>query len=316
MLPFDTATTAAQISTLMARPGCTRIVVADLPNEEYHRCAALSRSSLVKLMRSPAHYIAGTAPDPTLLQLDDAEPVEDDKPQLAYGSLVHMLALQPALAASHYVVGPPVKTRAAKAWKEALLGIPSGCEMVHPADFKRATAQAAVIRSNPIFAEHAARPLAWSELSMFWRDTVTGEWLMCRPDSLACIGIEGEVTYGIEVIDLKTTADASAWAFSGSCQTFRYDAQVAFYWAGIERACGLPVHKFLIMASESKWPFVTELYDMVPKWIDAAAEDCRQAIDRYARCKASNSWPAYSDGSVQPLGPPRWREREIDIASV
>lgn len=286
--------------------GRTRLVIEGLPNTEYHRCPALSRSGIKDILKSPAHFNAKRNPDPSI----PPARVENEE-AMDYGSLVHTLVLEPERASDH-VVGPDVATRAAKAWKEALLGLPEGKQLVHPIDWHRAQLQAQVIRGNPHYAEHAARAQRWSELSFFWRDHVTDVWLMCRTDSLALVGLDDEV----EIVDLKTTKDASPWSFAKACVDFAYDLQCAMYSAGVAIATGLRVTSFLIIASESSYPFVTEAYTLDAAWVGAAEHDARKGIDRYAQCKRVDQWPTYTDGSVQLLKPPAWRARQIELASV
>lgn len=300
---FDHAATADDVAALMQRSGCTQLVVEGLPNAEYHRCPALSRSGVTQLLRSPLHFHATRQHDPRI-------PARTPSPEMEYGSLVHAMALQPLVARQEYHRGPQCDSRAAKAWKTALAGIPVGQQLVMREDYRRALRQTRVLRRNTHLAQHLARPQSWPEVSCFWRDHVTGMWLMCRPDSMAVVGLPGDE--GIEILDLKTCKDASPEGFASSCANFRYDLQAAMYSAGVEVATGVRVVSFLIIASESSWPHATEAYQLEPDWVDAAADDARLGINNYAACASANVWPGYSDGSVQLLRAPRWRARQIE----
>lgn len=277
--------------------------VLALPFEEYARVPAVNRGSLMQMMKSPAHFRSHEL----------APRVVAPNPAMQHGSLVHVLALEPHLFADIYRVGPDVASKALKEWKDAVKVEPDK-EWITPAQHELALAQAHVIVRVPELDELLMRSTTWIEVSCFWRDDVTGLWLKCRADVMALVGIEGEDSYGWVVVDLKTTGSAAPDKFARSVIEYGYAEQCVLYSAGVAEATGIPVHKFIIAASETDAPHVCELYELKARWQLSAAQRCRDAIDRIAQCRRTGEWPSYfPDGGVHELDAPAWYARQNDF---
>jgi len=90
------------------------------------------------------------------------------------------------------------------------------------------------------------------------------------------------------IVDLKSTSDASTWAFKKSMRFFKYHWQAWFYLRGIPEA-----ERFWIIAQETSPPFGIMVYEIGRHWIDTAHEEVMPLLGIYARCLASNDWPQY-----------------------
>ena len=135
-------------------------------------------------------------------------------------------------------------------------------------------------------------------------------------------GIKTEVSYfaewsGIEVkaridgigkdyiIDLKTTQDASANAFSKSCAQFRYHVQAAWY----QRITG--INRFIFIAVEKEAPYGVACYELDQQAIDIGHSIIDEQLRTFIECQELNSWPCYPS-TTQTLSLPAWAMRQSE----
>ena len=143
-------------------------------------------------------------------------------------------------------------------------------------------------------------PDAQAELSMWWQDPGTGVWCRSRFDLLT-----RDADGRLIGVDVKSTDDASPYAFAKSVGSYRYDQQAAHYLAGCAVLDpGTPVG-FVFVAVEKEPPYGVGLYELRDDDLAAAHERNGRALRVYAECVASGVWPSYSV-EVEPLDLPRW----------
>lgn len=134
-----------------------------------------------------------------------------------------------------------------------------------------------------------------AETSIFWQDPEFGVKCKARPDYVKASTLE--------VIDLKTTEDAST-AFSKSAFNYGYFRQAAFYSDGIEAVYGFRP-TFKIVAVEKKAPYGVAVFKLTDAALHYGRLEYRKALKIYAECVAVGEWPSYWAG-VQLLDVPEF----------
>lgn len=253
---------------------------------DYHAHPALGSTQIRELLRSPAHFKALGAKEPT--------------PSMQFGTLVHTLVLEPDTFDARYIVAPNVdrRTRAGKAdWSE-FQAAAGEREVIDAATNGKARAIAVSVRTHARAAK-LLEAASVREESIFWQDDETGVECKCRPDARA-------PSAGI-VVDLKTARDASPRAFARSVANFGYHIQAAHYTAGV-RAAGHEAREFLFIVAETELPYGVAVYRLDPFAIECGERARVQALDLFAECQASGEWPSYGAGKIETIELPGWAE--------
>jgi len=268
-----------------------------LDNTEYHRHAAVSKSHLDLVARSPLHYWARYV-DPKRVE---PEPT----PAMLLGTAVHTHILEPGEWGARYIAGPEAIDRRTKAGKEAWAAFEAdaaGRTVISRNDADLVLAMGRAVRNHPAAAMLLQLPGA-AETTWMWHDAATGLQCKCRPDWLT--------TDGRLIVDLKTTEDASPAGFRKSIANFRYHVQAAWYLDGVERATGRRPEQFLFVCVEKRAPHAVAVYAADAEMIDAGAKQARLDLDTLAVCKAADAWPGYSD-QIEPISLPAWMRPKAD----
>lgn len=125
------------------------------------------------------------------------------------------------------------------------------------------------------------------ELSICWTDPVTGE---------PCKGrIDLTVPQVSAIVDLKSTADASAEAFARSIRKFGYHRQGAMYLNGAAAVLPDTYRRHIIIAYEKVPPYAVAVYRLSYASLDQGAQEIAQLLGLYSKCRNDDHWPAYSD---------------------
>ena len=120
-----------------------------------------------------------------------------------------------------------------------------------------------------------------SEVSLFWPCRFTGIQMKAKVDYLK----------RYEVIDLKTTGDASAWVY----QTRRYNLglQMSHYSAGFEAIFGFePSFTFVVAEREPPHGIKTFIYDS--QGIGINRDIYKDCVQQWAACLDSQVFPGYT----------------------
>lgn len=248
----------------------------------YFANKALSKSAIDKLLECPALYKAWL----------EGEDEEKTSAALAFGSLSHLLTLQPQEFDSQYAVTDlNLATKEGKAWKAAL---PDGIQIVKNDDYEKAQMMADAVRDHPqakmLFQNYIAEePIYWN---------FDGVPCKAKPDIVAEV-------YGRRFIaDLKTTESVNPEAIRKSIAKWGYHRQAAWYLSGME-AVGKPCEAFIFIFVEKTYPYLVTMCQLDEDALDKGMEECLRAVSTLKECQASGTWPCYTREIIT-LGLPKW----------
>lgn len=259
-------------------------IVPSMPSAEYHAHPALSRSTLDKIRRSPAHLkhaLAHGTPDSDAMRV---------------GRNLHTLLLEPELFWGGTAVWEG--RRAGKAWE--------AFEAAAKAAGKEVVKTDELVPFKAIADSFAAKGLnrilnGQVEHSLFWRCARTEIDCKARPD---IIGTDGNV------YDLKTTMDARPEEFIKSAYRYGYHRQAAWYLDAVA-ATGARPSDFIIIAIEKEAPHDVQTFVLDHAFIELGRAENEANLDVYAACARSGQWPGYSS-TPQLLTMPPWVKMELD----
>jgi len=254
--------------------------VTDMPADVYHAHDSISNTGLKLMMRSPAHYKYSDVKD------------KSTRFKVA-GSALHMACLEPHIFYDTYVLLRSSENRMSREYKEAKKEFGEEFVLVKP-EIEKIEGMAKSLSKSRIYS-CIDNYNCDKELSGFAIDPETG--LMCRHRFDAIID-------GI-AIDLKTTTDARPHAFSKKILDFGYHIQAAFYADQHRWITGDDIEKFIFAAIETSAPYAVKIYELEQESIEAGRKKYRQALNEYAQCKATDTWPAY-DQEIETIGIPQW----------
>ena len=206
--------------------------------------AALSSSSLKKLLQSPKAYEAS---------LKDQQ---QETKALREGKLIHLLLLEPHKEETLNVID--VKSRTAKAYKDAALEF-GGENTFTSIEIATAKKVARAVKDCPeawemIYGAATEVPVAGSIMGLPFR---------AKADILH---------KGTRIVDLKTTADIHK--FKWNAYSFGYDAQAAIY----THLFGLEEFTFLVVDKSS---YDVGVFTTNPEFIKSGKEKVAKAIEIY-----------------------------------
>lgn len=260
-------------------------IYKDLKNDIYHKSEGISSSELKLIMRSPAHYKYAS---------DNPKP---QTPQMALGSAVHALVLEPDK--TPVVQEPEVnkRTKDGRAELERFHMEHAESIICSPDQYNIAIAMRDSLLSHPtasvLFASGAA------EQSHFWIDEDTGLLCKVRPDFY---NSDHEVC-----VDLKTTTDASNDAFLRAVVNFSYELQAAYYQHGLAHTDTKSI-EFIFVVVENTPPYAVSIFTLPEEMMHKGNVMWRRALDTMHQCKMSDKWPGYST-DIQVLDCPSWALR-------
>ena len=244
-----------------------------MTNEEYHKSDALNFSSLVKLLKSPAHYKQSLI-----------APIEQTK-AMAFGSAVHLAVLEPEKFKAAYCVQPKINktTKLGKIEFEDWCAENTGKKSLDIEDTQKIIRIVESINNHPIASQLLTKGVA--EKSVFWKDPISDVLCRCRPDYWRDDGV---------IIDLKTADDASVDGFKRSIATFNYHLQSSWYLEGVGATVGKCLSEFCHLVIEKTEPFAIAIYTLDDVSLAAGSDKIRELLELYTKCKQENYWPAYS----------------------
>lgn len=254
--------------------------VTDMPADVYHSHDSISNTGLKLMMRSPAHY--------------KYQERKESTRAMVLGSALHMACLEPDIFYDTYRLLRSSENRMTSEYKEAKKEFGEEFVLVKP-EIEKIEGMAKSLSKSNVY-EFIDNYNCDKELSGFSIDPETG--LMCRHRFDAIID-------GL-AIDLKTTTDARKPAFSKKILDFGYHIQAAFYsdqynWI----TGGEEIDRFIFAAIETSAPYAVKIYQLDQESIEAGRKKYRQALNEYAQCKASDTWPSY-DQEIETIGIPQW----------
>ena len=273
-------------------------VYRGIPDADYHADVTALSSSGARLLLPPS------APERFRHAMDTAR---KPKREFDFGHIAHRLllvdgarfeVLHPELVGVKADGTVAANPRATAAWKQAEEAARSaGRVPVHADDFAKAEAMVSAVRrhpdAGPLFADGEA------EVSLFATDPDSGVRLRARPDWKITHG-GGAVTF----VDFKTAVCAEPETFARKGSGFGYHLQDAFY-RRVARLCGVDVERFLFVACEKTEPHLVSVCEFDPDDLAAADRLVTQAIQTFADCTRTNTWPGYPAG-IHTMRVPPW----------
>jgi len=271
-------------------------------DEEIYRndTPGLSFSDMVHLLRSPAHYVQYKAHPP---ETTDA---------MRFGSAVHSAILEPEKFAAQYVVfddsavvekiggARPRTTKAYKEYKAEFTAANAGREILTVDDAEKIKSMVHAVMAHKSAAPILAGGVA--EASFVWTDEVTGASLKARLDKVLKSG---------RVVDIKTCEDARPDAVMRTIWNYRYDVQGAQYMEAHRATHGVAdMPPFTLIMIEKAAPHGLMVYEMDDLSLEVGEMSRRSAINTYAACIESGSWPAYDEG-IQSISLPAWAAKDM-----
>lgn len=253
--------------------------IANMPADIYHAHDSASSSGLRLLLRSPDHFKNSEEKDQTRA--------------MVLGSALHMACLEPDIFYDTYHLLRSSENRMTSEYKQAKKDFGEEFVLVKP-EIEKIEGMARNLHKSAI-CEYLDNDYCAKELSGFAIDPETG--LMCRHRFDAIVD-------GI-AIDLKTTTDARKQAFEKKILNFGYHIQAAFYADQYRWIMGEEVEKFIFAAIETSAPYAVKVYELEQDSMEAGRKKYRQALNEYAQCKASDTWPSY-DQEIETIGIPQW----------
>lgn len=169
-------------------------------------------------------------------------------------------------------------------------------------------AMAAELKRHPIAGALFQPGTGRAEQSLFWKDPQTGVICRARFDWLPT-PVKGK---RLIIGDYKTCRKAEPRALSKAIAEHGYHQQDDFYRMGA-RALGIADDQssFVFVFQEKNPPYLVTVVELDTVARRIGAERNRRALETYARCKAEDRWPGYSD-DIEHLPLPPWAERDHD----
>lgn len=248
----------------------------DIPANDYHALNAINFTGLKEIEKSPAHFqnYLKTAKEATAAMI--------------LGTATHYGVLQPELLYKNFCARPEGidgRTKEGKAALEKLATENAGKTILKADEFSAIEGMMRAVRGHKLASQLISGGMA--EMSAIAQDSEHGVLCKARPDYLGKDGV---------IVDLKTTDDASFFAFQRKVKTFRYHAQAAWYLDTVNAAIGREEFKrFVLIVVEKEAPHGVIVYEFDAESIRLGRLLARSSLAVYAECSKSGKWPGYSE---------------------
>ena len=281
-----------------------------IPASVYHAdpCPSPSLSSSAAadlLARSPAHV---RLHHPRFRTADGSRPADDETPAMAFGSVVHELALGKG---GGFAVWTEETWRGKAAAEFRDSAVRAGQTPIKQADFDRAQAVVAAMRTQLdamglgyVLTEGKSEQVAvWKSGGQYCR-AMFDRWLPERR----------------EIWDIKTTArSAHPDQIARLIPSMDYHTRSEFYLMGAEALTGLPSragglgYQFLFVETSAP-------YCVTPCFLDLSLREhgrkrAQEAINIWSRCMETDNWPGYVSAPAE-IAAPGWVNFEIEDSEI
>ena len=281
--------------TLITDPG----VYADLDETTYHADPvpglSLSCSGAKKLLPPSC---------PALFkhQRDHGQP---HKAVFDFGHAAHKAVL--GIGATVEVLDfPDYRTKAAQVARDAVYE--AGAVPLLTEEAERVEGMAAAIKAHPIASTLFNPSTGKAEQSLFRRDAKTGVMLRSRLDWLP----EPVAGQRLTVVDYKSCRSAEPDALSKAVAAYGYAMQAAWYCSMVSELGLDEAPEFRFVFQEKTAPYLVTVVELDTEAMLIGEQQMRQAIDLYAECSRTDTWPGYVDG-VELIALPFWATNGYDV---
>jgi len=270
------------------------VLFRELPADVYHADReALSCSLLKPLLLSPAHFQAALVTAPK------------DSPAKDFGSLVHLLLLQPHLVSQELAVYPGIGSARDPDYK-AFLARNAYRLAVDEPTFAEARRLAAKVSETPYKGRPVGRFIeeAMCEATIYFTEPVTLQRLRVRLDAY-----QPEISF-----DLKTTRHGTPDAFARDAVELGYDLQAFMYGLGRRLYEGSQPVPFVFIAAETAQPHSIGIFEAGTTFLENGAAKFQACLAAFKACSATGYWPDLSCHTTLEITPwqqfsprPEWR---------
>ncbi len=253
--------------------------IHDIPNELYHSSSGISRSVLMQFKRSPYHY------HKRFHNPDYVTPAST--PALIMGDVVHTIVLEPHKADERYVIKPSFdrRTKAGKIEYEKFMCGVQGRMVIDQDMLSQALKMGLSIRDHEL--AQAVLKDARIEQSIYFTHQETGLQCKVRPD----------IWNGTLVGDLKSTNDASYYAFQRSALNYGYFLQAGMIYEAL-KSIEIIMEKFVFIAVEKEEPNAVAVYELDEECIDYGVEQFNTLMMQLYECRMKESFPSYPFATI------------------
>lgn len=260
-----------------------------IPDKIYHgdRNSLSSSGARMLINLTPAEFLAN--------QLEPPNP----KPEYDFGHAAHKMVLGEG-AQLVRVDARDWRTNIAKEAREKAWAAGKAPLLKHKI-------QLAQTMAGKVFAHPLAAKLLESgsaEMSGYWHDDATGVRLRCRPDWLPNVGGGRPI-----IVDYKSAASANPYEFRKAAFNFGYFQQAPWYVDGLREITGADDIGFLFIVQQKDPPFLVSVCQLDAEDIEMGRRRNRRAIELFARCRDTNSWPGYEGITTCPM--PGWARKQL-----
>lgn len=261
-------------------------VIDDLDEATYHQHPALSVSGAKKLLDCPAKY------------RHDMDHGQAPRAVFDIGHAAHALVL--GVGAEILVVAADDwRSKAAREARDAAYA--EGKIPLLAADKAAVDGMAAALRQHPRAGTLLEPGTGRAELSLFWRDWVTGVHRRGRLDWFTAH--EGRPT----IVDYKTCASAEPGQVRRAVANFGYHQQHAWYVDAAHAVELADEARFLFVFQEKSAPYLVTVVELDGEAVRVGRARNDEALRVFAACEASGVWPGYAD-DVQVVSLPQWAQ--------
>lgn len=166
---------------------------------------------------------------------------------------------------------------------------------------------AAVIRRHPLAGKIFNPAKGKPEQSAFWQDRNTGIWRRARFDWLPD-PVPGR---RFVLADYKTTRRADLTSIMKHVWDFGYYMQAPWYCDAVTALGVAPDPWFVFVFQEKVPPYLITCVQLDATALAWGRIRNREAIELYAQCKATDTWPGYTD-DIPTVTLPPWAERALE----
>ena len=259
-------------------------LIQGMSNDEYHARPEYSSSQLKDLLRSAAHFYSNNI-------LKEVE--RETKAAMNFGTLAHTLFLEPEQFENEFVIAPKFERRT-KAGKEEALAWEQANQGKILVDAEQVEAAKRIVINLQKLSSYAdmQNNYGMAEASIFFTDPVYDLPLRIRPDwhIAPCKTFPNGL-----ILDLKTTTDARAHAFSKKCSDFGYDLSASMYREGFQQYYQTEQKPdFVLLVAESSIPFNVKQYKASDLFLSVGDTRYNKAKELLAESLLINEWDGYS----------------------
>ncbi len=263
-------------------------ILGELPHDEYLRHPALSSSGARDLLPPSC---------PARFKWKRDHPDTTSTADFDLGHATHKLALG-AGAEIVQVDADSWRTNAAREQRDEAWA--AGRTPLLIKDYELAVKLASALAVDPV-GNQLLTSDGQSEVSLFWHDQDTGVERRARLDRVTRVGGQ------LAGVDVKTAVSADPGEFAKAAVRYGYHQQAEWYRDALTACYGEPDPVFLLLVVEKDPPHLVAPYEPDVRALQIGAALNRRAIDLYATCLKTKTWPGYTRG-VKPLSLPAWYE--------